>query len=175
MHQKNKSRISFQWIQRFNVSFISLLCHCGRCFHFSGVPNENNESAQWGNALKKCSCGGENSNLAAALVTWNWIIVEYLQPIFSLSGKLPSAAAQFNKQISDKAAEWCSTTLCGNWRHWLSESSTSASLTPNCMGTITEKHIQSKYIEWGVNCQLAAALSNQTGTLELEWPDTCVT
>lgn len=35
------------------------------------------------------------------------------------------------------------------------------------MGTITEKRIQSKYIELSVNCQLAAALSNQTGTLEL--------
>lgn len=49
----------------------------------------------------------------------------------------------------------------------LSESSTSVSLSPNCMGTITENRIQSKYIERSVNCLLAAALSNQTGASEL--------
>ena len=44
---------------------------------------------------------------------------------------------------------------------------TCVSLGPSCMGIITEKHIQSQYVEQSVNCQLAAALSNQMGTLEL--------
>ncbi len=162
------------WISNI-LNSLMMWTQCCRCFFpFLKHQTSNSWNCTGRKRVEKWSCGGKTPSWLQHIWTWNWIIVEYLQPIFFLSGELARAAAEFNKQISDKATKWCWTT------RFLEFEAPALWFLHKCVfeSELHGNHYRETYTEsthgQSVNCQLAAALSNQTGTLELMWPDTCV-